>query len=81
MFDRVLSPCSTAPDIEHCIEVPLNARTNKLWCPRNAGVKYTGEQIPLFWALAASMNNITAFIMQKEKPALVIKTCFGNQTG
>ncbi|HCA84002.1 MAG TPA: penicillin-binding protein [Flavobacteriales bacterium] len=71
--DRVLSPCSTAPDIEHCIEVPLNARTNKLWCPRNAGVKYTGEQIPLFWALAASMNNITAFIMQKEKPALVIK--------
>lgn len=71
--DRVLSPCSTAPDIEHCIEVPHTARTNKLWCPRNAGVKYTGEQIPLFWALAASMNNITAFIMQKEKPALVIK--------
>lgn len=71
--DRVLSPCSSAPDIEHCIEVPLTAKTTKLWCPRNAGVKYTGEQIPLFWALAASMNNITAFIMQKEKPALVIR--------
>lgn len=70
--DRVLSPCSTAPDIEHCIEVPFTARQNKLWCPRNAGVKYTSETIPLYWALAASMNNITAFIMQKEKPQLVI---------
>lgn len=71
--DRVFSPCNEAPDIEHCIEVPHTAKINKLWCPKNSVVGgYTGDMIPLYWAMANSMNNITAYIMKSEKPALVI---------
>lgn len=71
--DRVLGPCNEAPDIEHCIEVPETAKKNKLWCPKNSVAGgYSGDMIPLYWALANSMNNITAFIMRHEKPALVI---------
>jgi penicillin-binding protein 1A len=71
--DRLFTPCSEAPNIEYCIEVPHTAKTTKPWCPKNPGVAYTGEQVPLYYALAASWNNITAYIIKHEKPATVVK--------
>ena len=53
------------PDIEYCIEVPYNEKRNKLWCPTNSGEKFTGALTSISFALANSMNNITASIIKK----------------
>ena len=60
-----LHPCDQIPDIEHCVEVPYNEYRNQLWCPSNSDLAYTGEPTPIFFALASSMNNITASIIKK----------------
>ncbi len=60
-----LHPCDQIPDIKHCVEVPYNEYRNKLWCPSNADQAYSGELTPVFFALASSMNNITASIIKK----------------
>lgn len=61
----VINPCDQVPDIEYCIEVPFNKNRNKLWCPSNSGTAYTGALMPISFALANSMNNITASIIKK----------------
>lgn len=71
--DRLFNPCSEFLDIEHCIEVPHTAKTTKPWCPSNSGAAYSGAPIPLYFALPASMNNITAAIIKEEKAGTVIK--------
>ena len=60
-----LHPCDQIPDIKHCVEVPYNKYRNKLWCPSNAGQAYSGALTPVYFALASSMNNITASIIKK----------------
>jgi penicillin-binding protein 1A len=69
----IYEPCSELPNIEYCIEVPYNHLHNKLWCPSNSGEKYDGTMTPLNYALAASMNNITAKLIKETKPENVIK--------
>jgi penicillin-binding protein 1A len=69
-----LHPCDQIPDIEHCVEVPYNEYRNKLWCPSNAGQGYSGALTPVFFALASSMNNITASIIKKNG---MMKEVFG----
>ena len=71
--DGIFTPCSEIPDVEHCIEVPFAAKTTKPWCPSNSGEAYSGQPMPLYFALPASMNNITAAIIKEEKPATVIR--------
>jgi penicillin-binding protein 1A len=61
----VVDPCYEVPDIEYCIEVPYNEKRNKLWCPTNSGEKFTGALTSISFALANSMNNITASIIKK----------------
>ena len=61
----VINQCDQVPDIEYCIEVPFNKNRNKLWCPSNSGTAYTGAPTPISFALANSMNNITASIIKK----------------
>lgn len=58
-----IHPCDQVPDMQYCVEVPYNAKRNKMWCPGNAGARYTKELTPYTFALAASMNNITAHII------------------
>ena len=60
-----IHPCDQVPDMQYCVEVPYNAKRNKMWCPGNAGARYTNELTPYSFALAASMNNITAHIIGK----------------
>ena len=61
----VVDPCYEVPDIKYCIEVPYNENRNKLWCPSNSGAKFTGAPMSISFALANSMNNITASIIKK----------------
>jgi penicillin-binding protein 1A len=61
-----ISVCDQVPDIQHCVEVPYNKYRNQMWCPSNAGAKTTGALMPIPFALAASMNNITAYVISKD---------------
>lgn len=68
-----ITPCTMVPDIAHCVEVPYNKYRNKMWCPGNAGSKFTGELTPIPFALAASMNNITAYVIGLQNGAMPSK--------
>jgi penicillin-binding protein 1A len=58
-----ISTCTTFPDIKYCIDIPFGALT-KQWCPGGQKV-YTGNQIPVYFALANSQNNITAQVIKE----------------
>lgn len=62
-------PCGNILNIEHCCPIPDNP--HRQWCPKNAGMKMDGSQIPIKYGLAASMNNITAAIMSHIGPKKV----------
>ena len=61
-----ITVCDQVPDIQHCVEVPYNKYRTKMWCPSNAGSATTGAMRPIPFALAASMNNITAYVISKD---------------
>lgn len=58
-----ITPCTSVPDISYCVEIPYNKYRNKMWCPGNAGSKFSGEMTPIPYALASSMNNITTYVI------------------
>jgi penicillin-binding protein 1A len=68
-----IQPCDEVPNIEYCCEIPFSKNRNKMWCPSNAGAAYSGEMVSMKRALAASMNNITAYVMSKTGPVNVVK--------
>ena len=58
-----LTPCTYVPNIEVNIETPAG-----IWSPKEAGkVEYDGVQHPLYWGLANSRNNYSAWIMKQAK--------------
>ncbi len=69
----IFSPCDMLPNIQYCVDVPYNKYAMKQWCPGNSGEAFDGEPTPLTFALAASMNNITAKIIKETSPELVIE--------
>ena len=57
-----LSPCTPVPNVPVSIETPSG-----IWSPKEAGnVEYTGTY-PLYWGLANSRNNYSAWIMKQAK--------------
>lgn len=57
-----LDPCTPVPNLPVSIETPSG-----IWSPKEAGnVEYTGEN-PLYWGLANSRNNYSAWIMKHAK--------------
>ena len=57
-----LTPCTPVPNLPVSIETPSG-----IWSPKEAGnVEYTGEY-PLYWGLANSRNNYSAWIMKHAK--------------
>ena len=57
-----LSPCTPVPNLPVSIETPSG-----IWSPKEAGnVEYVGEY-PLYWGLANSRNNYSAWIMKHAK--------------
>ncbi len=58
-----LNPCATAPNLPVSIETPAG-----IWSPKEAGnVEYDGVLHPLYWGLANSRNNYSAWIMKQAK--------------
>jgi penicillin-binding protein 1A len=57
-----LTPCTPVPNLPVSIETPSG-----IWSPKEAGdVEYTGVN-PLYWGLANSRNNYSAWIMKHAK--------------
>ncbi len=58
-----LTPCTMAPNLPVSIETPAG-----IWSPKEAGnIEYDGVLHPLYWGLANSRNNYSAWIMKQAK--------------
>ena len=58
-----LNPCTLAPNLPVSIETPVG-----IWSPKEAGnVEYDGVLHPLYWGLANSRNNYSAWVMKQAK--------------
>ncbi len=63
------SPCYQVANVRTCIETPGQAP----WCPDNSdGSKGTGKMVTLRYALAGSINYVTAWVMKQFGPDAVI---------
>jgi penicillin-binding protein 1A len=65
-----LSPCETLPDTQYCIEANKHGNPEP-WCPKNSDGKYSGKDLTLKYALANSVNTITAQLIDKVGPKSV----------
>ncbi|MES2514376.1 MAG: transglycosylase domain-containing protein [Bacteroidota bacterium] len=64
-----LSPCYQVANVRTCIETP----GQPAWCPDNSdGNKGTGKMVTLRYALAGSINYVTAWVMKQYGPDAVI---------
>ncbi|MCF8366078.1 MAG: transglycosylase domain-containing protein [Bacteroidales bacterium] len=63
------SPCSKLPNVQVSIELP----DGTYWNPRNSGNEKEGELVTLKWALAHSVNWISAYLMKRFSPLAVIQ--------
>ena len=64
-----LSPCYQVANVRTCIETP----GQPAWCPDNSdGNKGTGKMVTLRFALAGSINYVTAWVMKQYGPDAVI---------
>ena len=71
----LIEPCDESFfDIKYCVDIPYNKYREKQWCPSNSGARYTNAMMPIPFALANSMNNITAGIVKKGKQGLLDET-------
>ncbi|UOB15947.1 penicillin-binding protein 1A [Abyssalbus ytuae] len=61
------SPCDSLPDILHCIEAHKYGNEEP-WCPKNSDGKYSAKMMTLKYALANSVNSITAQLMDQVGP-------------
>ncbi len=66
-----LSPCETLPDILYCIE-PGKHGNMEAWCPRNSDFKFSGKDMTLKYALANSVNSVTARLIDMVGPKSVV---------
>ncbi|QLG45321.1 penicillin-binding protein 1A [Costertonia aggregata] len=66
-----LSPCSTLPDTQYCIEAEKHGNP-EAWCPKNSDGKYSGRDMTLKYALANSVNTVTAQLIDKVGPKSVV---------
>ncbi len=64
------SPCYEVPNIPVSFELP----DGKVWTPKNSGpTKRDGQMVTLRWALANSVNYISAWLMKRYNPHAVIE--------
>lgn len=69
MQDGNLTPCSEVPNSEVCFE---NADGSD-WCPKNSTDQREDEMVTLKWALANSVNYVSAYLMKQGSPEVVIE--------
>lgn len=63
------SPCSEVPNVQVSIELP----DGTYWEPRNTLKERQGEMVSLKWALAHSVNWVSAYLMKRFSPMAVIQ--------
>jgi penicillin-binding protein 1A len=63
------SPCTRIPNVPVSIELP----DGTYWTPRNSTREKMGEMVTLKWALAQSINWISAYLMKRFSPQAVIQ--------
>jgi len=66
--DLGMTPGTVVPNAEVCFD---NGRGG-LWCPKNSSHAREGEMVTLKWALANSINWVSAYLMKQGSPEQVI---------
>lgn len=61
-------PCTQVPNVPVCIPLPDGTE----WCPVNSSRARQGEMVSLRWALANSINYISAYLIKRFPPEAVI---------
>lgn len=69
LLDLGMYPCTEVPNSEVCFEM-WNAPD---WCPKNSSHERENEMVTLKWALAHSINWVSAYLMKQGSPEQVIK--------
>ncbi|MGD0712212.1 MAG: PBP1A family penicillin-binding protein [Bacteroidales bacterium] len=72
MQEGEFSPCSKVPNVSVSFDMPDGTK----WAPKNAGTdkeERVGEMVTLKWALANSVNYVSAYLMKRYSPAAVVK--------
>jgi penicillin-binding protein 1A len=72
MQSGLYNPCSKVPNIEVCFENVTGDGTTD-WCPKNSDKKREGEMVTLKWALANSVNFVSAYLMKEFRPQAIVK--------
>jgi penicillin-binding protein 1A len=63
------SPCTEVPNIQVSIELP----DGTYWSPRNSSDEMEGQMVTLKYALAHSINWVSAYLMKRFSPQAVIQ--------
>ncbi|NPD44911.1 penicillin-binding protein 1A [Lentimicrobium sp. S6] len=69
MQEGNMSPCSKMANVQPIIPLPDGSS----WIPRNSNKKFEGKEVTLKWALANSINWISAQLIDKYNPSAVVK--------
>lgn len=69
MQEGNMSPCSKMANVQPIIPLP----DGTFWKPRNSNKKFEGHEVTLKWALANSINWISAQLIDKYNPSAVVK--------
>jgi len=67
MQEGEFSPCTEVPNTPVTFDTPQGP-----WTPKNSSDEREGEMVTLKWALANSVNYVSAFLMKKYSPLAVI---------
>ena len=69
MQEGNMSPCSKMANVQPIIPLP----DGTFWRPRNSNKDFEGKEVTLKWALANSINWISAQLIDKYNPSAVVK--------
>ena len=69
MQEGNMSPCSKMANVQPIIPLP----DGTYWKPRNSNKRFEGQEVTLKWALANSINWISAQLIDKYNPSAVVK--------
>ncbi|MDP4267887.1 MAG: penicillin-binding transpeptidase domain-containing protein, partial [Bacteroidota bacterium] len=69
MQEGEFSPCSKVPNTP----VSFDLYGGQKWTPRNSEKDREGEMVTLKWALANSVNYVSAYLMKRYSPLAVVK--------
>lgn len=69
MQEGNMSPCSKLANVQPIILQPNGTH----WIPRNSNEEFEGKEVTLKWALANSINWISAQLIDKYNPSAVVK--------